>query len=256
MGNSSLPATYGPRISVHPHVHGELDLGRLVVVDRRGSSPRAWGTHSPAYPQARTRRFIPTCMGNSALHRLRDRKTTVHPHVHGELVLRGSGIGIQGGSSPRAWGTHTLSIYYDRKCRFIPTCMGNSISVIRIVVSRTVHPHVHGELMLYEDGIQVAVGSSPRAWGTLIDFPDLDRPDRFIPTCMGNSRRSRSVGVSLPVHPHVHGELWSSRREKRQKNGSSPRAWGTLSAYPLHCRPARFIPTCMGNSSTRSRRSM
>jgi len=33
-------------------------------------------------------RFIPTCMGNSSDDGFRPEERTVHPHVHGELVVR------------------------------------------------------------------------------------------------------------------------------------------------------------------------
>jgi len=50
----------------------------------------------------------------------------VHPHVHGELVLRVLLNDDEVGSSPRAWGTHLGTHYKCAFARFIPTCMGNS----------------------------------------------------------------------------------------------------------------------------------
>jgi len=71
---------------------------------------------------------------------------------------------------------------------------------------------------------------------------------RFIPTCMGNSRGPRSRRLLRAVHPHVHGELGIPPSIRSGGLGSSPRAWGTQQRPRLDRRPARFIPTCMGNS--------
>jgi len=71
---------------------------------------------------------------------------------------------------------------------------------------------------------------------------------RFIPTCMGNSRRNGAGGSIKPVHPHVHGELLSAGDREALSTGSSPRAWGTLADGRRCTSAGRFIPTCMGNS--------
>jgi len=50
--------------------------------------------------------------------------------------------------------------------RFIPTCMGNSVTQCYDLVIFSVHPHVHGELEDRVQEIAFRIGSSPRAWGT------------------------------------------------------------------------------------------
>ena len=72
---------------------------------------------------------------------------TVHPHVCGELTKANVSYEANDGSSPRVWGTP-----YDRceavlSDRFIPTCVGNSLSIHDAPVLNTVHPHVCGELL-------------------------------------------------------------------------------------------------------------
>ena len=107
---------------------------------------------------------------------------------------------------------------------------------------------MHGELVAAVVTSVGLIGSSPRAWGTL-DFPYLPhRTYRFIPTCMGNSSLKASAISTKPVHPHVHGELFSGGSAEDDPDGSSPRAWGTHpDVHPLNS-IVRFIPTCMGNS--------
>ena len=211
---------------VHPHVHGELfhlfNLCRLCY----GSSPRAWGTLKAIEPDVIQLRFIPTCMGNSAPCRSGPRALPVHPHVHGELFPSGASVSFAHGSSPRAWGTlsapcrerfrrrfiptcmgNSQVVLISESYRFIPTCMGNSFSPAHERGMLAVHPHVHGELSSTITYLPTRIGSSPRAWGTLQNRFNIHLNSRFIPTCMGNSRRLRTRKMSMSVHPHVHGEL-------------------------------------------------
>ena len=71
---------------------------------------------------------------------------------------------------------------------------------------------------------------------------------RFIPTCVGNARSDFQADSAAAVHPHVRGERISDRSNALGNHGSSPRAWGTLSAVGDGKAPSRFIPTCVGNA--------
>ena len=110
------------------------------------------------------------------------------------------------GSSPRAWGT--LNEYGDfaNEIRFIPTCMGNAMASRDPKLAYSVHPHVHGERREGVKYRRVGYGSSPRAWGTLLERKRGVAPERFIPTCMGNALPPRARIACFSVHPHVHGE--------------------------------------------------
>ena len=85
MGNSSMSLSECCRLSVHPHVHGELGAQHCTSPPGSGSSPRAWGTHYRSIRHQRLQRFIPTCMGNSVRRPGPRPGRSVHPHVHGEL---------------------------------------------------------------------------------------------------------------------------------------------------------------------------
>mgnify|MGYP000085814961 CR=1 FL=1 len=248
MGNSCSARTNGSTPPVHPHVHGELPFGVAGYEQSFGSSPRAWGTLSLVHYSLILIRFIPTCMGNSLVLAVQFRSYSVHPHVHGELSWFITHMRQNTGSSPRAWGTPLTD--YKNVCasRFIPTCMGNSTACISTSPGSAVHPHVHGELFDALDYRMPAVGSSPRAWGTRLDDDRDNLVVRFIPTCMGNSARSRRFRPGWTVHPHVHGELRTAASSGRSSVGSSPRAWGTRWRGDHWPWLGRFIPTCMGNS--------
>jgi len=187
MGNSTPRFALRGLRPVHPHVHGELSNRRRRVIDLRGSSPRAWGTREGYLDLEGVARFIPTCMGNSIFIHPTHRLLPVHPHVHGELRTEVRATHVVPGSSPRAWGTHLRRLRGPAQVRFIPTCMGNSRASPSPGRSRTVHPHVHGELLSAAVAASFACGSSPRAWGTHVSTGNARSPPRFIPTCMGNS---------------------------------------------------------------------
>ena len=132
--------------------------------------------------------------------------------------------------------------------RFIPTCVGNSISWNASRTSVTVHPHVRGELIRRDFIFFYTSGSSPRAWGTQLLCKDHRTPPRFIPTCVGNSLRRLRHIPPIPVHPHVRGELGYLVGRPVFPGGSSPRAWGTPAVFKTSAGQVRFIPTCVGNS--------
>ena len=126
VGNTASLAARLHRASVHPHGRGEHAHGFHHPHDHVGSSPRAWGTRSPAVGWAVTRRFIPTGVGNTAAHRRHLHRPAVHPHGRGEHLIVRTSDGLLTGSSPRAWGTHHPQVPGRRPRRFIPTGVGNT----------------------------------------------------------------------------------------------------------------------------------
>ena len=240
----SSPRTWGTRprcprglsrTAVHPHVHGERDNGIEIHITDIGSSPRTWGTPGTVPAGSARSRFIPTYMGNAHVLLNLKEVPTVHPHVHGERVMRINPHAKPTGSSPRTWGTRALTVSRCAGC--------------------TVHPHVHGERSPRRSLPAACAGSSPRTWGTRDRRPFEDLLLRFIPTYMGNASRGNTCRWRYPVHPHVHGErncLWWS---EFLFFGSSPRTWGTHEDHERRPIEHRFIPTYMGNAPARSRPS-
>jgi len=113
-----------------------------------GSSPRVWGRPCVRQTSARTRRFIPTCVGQTIL--LSYSRSPVigsSPRVWGRLACSAGCCSANAGSSPRVWGRPELDAIYkplisvhphvcgaDRQRsrthhnngRFIPTCVGQT----------------------------------------------------------------------------------------------------------------------------------
>ena len=90
-------------------------------------------------------------------------------------------------------------------------------------------------------------GSSPRVWGTVVDFVLNRQPIRFIPTRVGNRTHGGPGETSAPVHPHACGEQDCCAADCHPVSGSSPRVWGTAVMSQRRSACGRFIPTRVGN---------
>ena len=152
-----------------------------------GSSPRPWGTLEANTPETAARRFIPTPVGNTRKVCNGDHDVAVHPHARGEhpFVPWKGALGF--GSSPRPWGTRTLTWRSLATGRFIPTPVGNTSGAGGILTRASVHPHARGEHAWALICVLVLSGSSPRPWGTLERVQHQALHGRFIPTPVGNT---------------------------------------------------------------------
>ena len=145
VGNTPRAAPACASCAVHPHVRGEYFLGLCARNSLTGSSPRAWGIPwQDGYHPVR-KRFIPTCVGNTASSISLRQPATVHPHVRGEYEAAQGIDSPADGSSPRAWGIQKIQHHMQMTIRFIPTCVGNTVEGKGLFCSAPVHPHVRGE---------------------------------------------------------------------------------------------------------------
>ena len=132
--------------------------------------------------------------------------------------------------------------------RFIPTHVGNAAPALNFGASSPVHPHARGERPLPRNLQTLALGSSPRTWGTLRVGQPGGLVVRFIPTHVGNALETKPEVTSLTVHPHARGERTCPIVFLRPEFGSSPRTWGTHSPACCSESKRRFIPTHVGNA--------
>ena len=179
-----------PPPPVHPHVCGEHLYKWSTSRINAGSSPRMWGTLRPGHRTCKAFRFIPTYVGNTAGIPTTRHRRPVHPHVCGEHSGDVITKHYEGGSSPRMWGTPVRQAYKPNQSRFIPTYVGNTSHDDFECKGVTVHPHVCGEHMVWFLSIKTISGSSPRMWGTHAAVDAEIRIRRFIPTYVGNTRRT------------------------------------------------------------------
>ena len=125
-GTPTLKMIQGPTSAVHPHASGEHQHLIKVPQSHFGSSPREWGTRlTHLIAQVRCR-FIPTRVGNTFEKQVMDSMIAVHPHASGEHWRINLLLLPSNGSSPREWGTLTLSVTPNYISRFIPTRVGNT----------------------------------------------------------------------------------------------------------------------------------
>ena len=171
-------------------MRGEQIVLETACSCRVGSSPHAWGTDVLKELNCFSSRFIPTCVGNRWYLGVRCPKRPVHPHMRGEQPVEFPTTPAMSGSSPHAWGTDVLKELNCFSSRFIPTCVGNSCQFSGALDANSFHPHMRGEQFSPLNPSNEGYGSSPHAWGTgFIGWVQV-LPDRFIPTCVGNSGSS------------------------------------------------------------------
>jgi len=187
-------------------------------------------------------------VGNTFLPFPISRIISVHPHACGEHGSEANADDLEGGSSPRLWGTLLKRLCWPLKMRFIPTPVGNTVLSLSGPQRDTVHPHACGEHPFGVLMCLIGTGSSPRLWGTLHPHFLKGASARFIPTPVGNTRHGQTITLPRSVHPHACGEHSELGLESYWVYGSSPRLWGTLFfSRELPLLP-RFIPTPVGNT--------
>jgi len=229
-GNTSRRCTRPDRGPVHPRGRGEHAPSLIPQESAGGSSPRARGTPGRSAAGRRLHRFIPAGAGNTVLVSKQPRSLAVHPRGRGEHDAKlGKRVGDIG-SSPRARGTPDPRRRASGVVRFIPAGAGNTVAFGTPNPCRPVHPRGRGEHMGIPSLGSGAIGSSPRARGTLHRRAAAGAPRRFIPAGAGNTNRSRRCGGRRPVHPRGRGEHKPMVCGSTIRSGSSPRARGTPSA--------------------------
>src|SRR5699024_7032517 len=92
-----------------------------------------------------------------------------------------------------------------RTVRFIPTCVGSTRHANAVGRRTAVHPHVRGVHVSTVSIRVLSSGSSPRAWGPRSGEGRRSWVHRFIPTCVGSTRRVPPGPPPQAVHPHVRG---------------------------------------------------
>lgn len=115
--------------TVHPHACGEHSFLIFEHHVNTGSSPRMWGTLLVSSGISIYLRFIPTHVGNTGLGSSAGCGGTVHPHACGEHLDTAPHPGRFLGSSPRMWGTRLGPPLHQLWTRFIPTHVGNTLTV-------------------------------------------------------------------------------------------------------------------------------
>ena len=219
-----------------------------------GSSPRARGTPGLSQCHISLLRFIPASAGNTPRSGRHGRPTPVHPRERGEHEPGPRGGWADRGSSPRARGTHAITLLHGCRCRFIPASAGNTRSASWFGWQAPVHPRERGEHLGIAYRLKEDFGSSPRARGTHGHAGVPVGCPRFIPASAGNTTDTPTIIRPQPVHPRERGEHDYREDADNSVGGSSPRARGTRPGTRNKQAARRFIPASAGNTRSFQRK--
>src|SRR5690554_4264546 len=106
------------------------------------------------------------------------------------------------GSPPRAWGTEGLVRVELMQIRLTPTGVGNGPHSSGRLTQVVAHPHGRGERRLGRGTNGPALGSPPRAWGTVRAGLTRMTHQRLTPTGVGNGPRPPDRARRAAAHPH------------------------------------------------------
>ena len=184
----TCPASPAPRRSaVHPHARGADSLCGSGRCTYGGSSPRTWGRPRRRERPGQPERFIPTHVGQTAGAGSPETTRAVHPHARGADIPATEQGRPNTGSSPRTWGRLQQILAAIRRIRFIPTHVGQTPRPMTQRSTGPVHPHARGADLSVRASSSQMVGSSPRTWGRHPGVREKPRPQRFIPTHVGQT---------------------------------------------------------------------
>ena len=130
--------------------------------------------------------------------------------------------------------------------RSIPTCAGQPLYPVRVVVGSQVYPHVCGAAHAKWAHDIVVIGLSPRVRGSLVTILNRVPAPRSIPTCAGQPRRSYRRLGEVTVYPRVCGAATVTAASSSGAMGLSPRVRGSRQASSARHLPIRSIPACAG----------
>ena len=84
VGTSDGSSTVSKAVRDHPHACGDKRVLYIVVLGKKGSSPRVWGQVSSPRLTTVLCRIIPTRVGTSKIRLSRSENTQDHPHACGD----------------------------------------------------------------------------------------------------------------------------------------------------------------------------
>ena len=148
-----------------PHVRGGVSILAVKYIDRKMSSPRAWGCF---FFCGKIRVFFVGL-----------------PHVRGGVSIQYKKKIPTQRSSPRAWGCFYCPVVAAPICPVFPTCVGVFLVLVRVRRLAVRLPHVRGGVSHRQYGKNFSELSSPRAWGCFCLLKKGNQSGGVFPTCVG-----------------------------------------------------------------------
>ena len=149
-----------------------------------------------------------------------------HPHACGDKAVNHIHRQFAKGSSPRVWGQVGSIQICPAPNRIIPTRVGTSLPLQKLLYPSKDHPHACGDKFWVVAIVVNRLGSSPRVWGQVLLCKLVLYRFRIIPTRVGTSQKACICGIMKRDHPHACGDKLYHPLRTTHFLGSSPRVWG------------------------------
>ena len=210
----------------HPRVRGENIFFIPPAHRPFGTSPRARGKREEYGFTPPIERNIPACAGKTVPSPLRRSCSSEHPRVRGEnLDDWRQLVGIEG-TSPRARGKHSPSMFSTSSSRNIPACAGKTVpSPLRRSCSSE-HPRVRGENREVFEGEDFYSGTSPRTRVKQVVDAEKRLDLGNIPAHAGKTLHQTGAENHAAEHPRARGENTLDMMLQEPTRGTSPRTRG------------------------------
>ncbi len=148
--------------------------------------------------------------------------------------------------TPTCVGIPVHTCWAAQALRFTPTCVEYDNAILDVESGAAVHPHVRGEYFVEGQQRSRSFGSPHDAWGIRPAPAVRHCPERFTPTCVGNTVYCREAAEER-FTPTCVGNARSCLARVLHLS-SSPTCVGNTGTNHPRRRTNRFTPTCVGNT--------
>ena len=132
-----------------------------------------------------------------------------------------------------------------------PTSVGKSVSLVPPLLGPGTYPHVRGEETSRSSPSSSPVDLPPRPWGgDLLRLSNLAEAGPT-PTSVGRRMSAWSSIAFARTYPHVRGEEFCQRVNRRSPRDLPPRPWGGVLGTETSEFPQGPTPTSVGRSARR-----
>ena len=134
-------------------------------------------------------------------------------------------VGIEG-TSPRARGKHSPSMFSTSSSRNIPACAGKTAGIDQADANRQEHPRVRGENREVFEGEDFYSGTSPRTRVKQVVDAEKRLDLGNIPAHAGKTLHQTGAENHAAEHPRARGENTLDMMLQEPTRGTSPRTRG------------------------------
>ena len=129
------------------------------------TSPRPWGRLDVLVARFGILGNIPTPVGKTFLWLWQEGESRKHPHARGEDECGGGNHLTHSETSPRPWGRRQRLRHHDHLSGNIPTPVGKTLPISKVLTVLGKHPHARGEDPAVFKKFCHFLETSPRPWG-------------------------------------------------------------------------------------------